>query len=124
MIRVRISLLKVMTMPPATVNIPFALWEGSWHLRDKPICRMPKPRRMMPTARMSEKIKSERLLTTVRGSSAANAVTEKLKTNTMAAKIENRRYARLVVLLLNLFKLFYTPSSLFGSTEINSGLPV
>ena len=31
--RVRISRVKVMTMPPAMVSIPLARWEGSWLLR-------------------------------------------------------------------------------------------
>ena len=88
---VRISLLNVMTIPPATVSIPFALWEGSWLLRDKPICKMPKPRRIIPTARMREKIKSERLLTTVKGSSAARAVDVKHSITTITVKIAKMR---------------------------------
>lgn len=70
-IRVRISLVKVITMPPAMVRMPLERWEGSWDWRDRPTCRIPYPSRMRPTARMREKIKSDRLLTTARGSSAA-----------------------------------------------------
>ena len=44
-----LSFVKVMTMPPAMVSIPLARWEGSWDLRDMPICRIPKPSRMIPT---------------------------------------------------------------------------
>ena len=86
-ISVRISLVNVMTMPPATVRMPFARCDGSCDLRDKPTCKMPKPSRIKPTARMSEKMKSLRLLTTASGSpSAANAGTTKTASmkNTLA----------------------------------------
>lgn len=89
-ISVRISLVNVMTIPPATVRMPFARWDGSCDLRDKPTCKMPNPSRIKPTARMSEKMKSLRLLTTASGSpSAANAGTTKTASmkNTLA-KIE------------------------------------
>ena len=42
MIRVKISFAKVMTTPPARVRKPFALWDGSWDLRERPICTIPK----------------------------------------------------------------------------------
>ena len=35
-ISVRISLVNVMTMPPATVRMPFARCDGSCDLRDRP----------------------------------------------------------------------------------------
>ena len=53
----------------------------------------------MPTARMREKIKSERLLTTVKGSSAANAVVVKHSIRTTTVKMEKMRYARSFVLV-------------------------
>ena len=89
-ISVRISLVNVMTIPPATVRMPFARCDGSCDLRDRPTCKMPKPSRIKPTARIREKIKSLRLLTTASGSpSAANAGTTKNASmkNTLA-KIE------------------------------------
>ena len=71
--RVRISLVKVITIPPAMVSIPLACWEGAWLLRDRPNWRTPKPSRIRPMVRIREKIKSDRLLTTASGSSAAMA---------------------------------------------------
>ena len=71
-------------------QMPFARWDGSCDLSDKPTCKMPKPSRIKPTARIREKIKSLRLLTTANGSpSAANAGTTKNASmkNTLA-KIE------------------------------------
>ena len=73
--RVRISFVKVMTMPPAMVSIPLARWEGSWLLRDRPSWRMPKPSRIRPMARIREKMKSDKFSTIWRGSSAAKAGT-------------------------------------------------
>ena len=40
-IKVRISLVKVMTMPPAMVRMPLERWEGSWDWKDRPTWRMP-----------------------------------------------------------------------------------
>ena len=73
-IRVKISLAKVITTPPAKVRKPLALWLGSWDLRERPICTTPKPSRIIPIARMRPKMKSLRLLITVKGSLAAKAV--------------------------------------------------
>jgi hypothetical protein len=42
-IKVKISLAKVIITPPARVRNPLALWDGSWLFRDKPICTIPKP---------------------------------------------------------------------------------
>ena len=39
--RVRISFVKVITMPPAMVRIPLERWEGSWDWRERPTWRMP-----------------------------------------------------------------------------------
>ena len=35
-IKVRISQVKVITMPPEIVSIPLERWEGSWDWRDRP----------------------------------------------------------------------------------------
>ena len=40
-IKVRISFVKVITMPPAMVRMPFDRWEGSWLWKDRPTWRMP-----------------------------------------------------------------------------------
>ena len=40
-IRVRISFVKAITIPPAMVSIPLERWEGSWDWRDRPTWRMP-----------------------------------------------------------------------------------
>ena len=48
-------------------------WLASWDWMDIPTCTMPQPRTIMPMALMQENTKSERLLTMVRGSSAAKA---------------------------------------------------
>src|SRR5665648_598586 len=62
--RFRISFAKVITTPPARVIKPFALCDGSWDLRDRPICTIPKPKRNNPVGRNSPKMKSDRLLIT------------------------------------------------------------
>lgn len=36
-----LSLVKVITMPPAMVRIPLERWEGSWDWRERPTCKMP-----------------------------------------------------------------------------------
>ena len=66
--RVRISRVKVMTIPPAMVSIPLARWEGSWLLRDRPSWRMPKPSRIRPMARIREKsrVSAQRLAALLR----------------------------------------------------------
>ena len=43
-------------------------------MSERPTCTIPKPSKIIPIARISPKIKSDRLLTTVSGSFAANAV--------------------------------------------------
>ena len=49
--------MNVMTIPPATVRMPFARCDGSCDLSDKPTCKMPKPSKIRPTARIREKDK-------------------------------------------------------------------
>ena len=72
---------EMMITPPAKVKKPFALCEGSWLLREIPICTIPQPSRIIPTARIRPKIKVERLSITVSGSLvAANAVTDMVLT--------------------------------------------
>lgn len=66
-IRVSISLVKVMIMPPARVRNPLDRWLGSWLWRESPTWTIPQPSRIIPTARMRPKIKSDSLLMTVRG---------------------------------------------------------
>ena len=61
--RFRISLVKVITIPPATVSIPLARCEGSWPSRDRPRWRIPKPSRIRPTAQIREKMKPLRFST-------------------------------------------------------------
>ncbi len=51
-----------------------ALWLGSWLFKDNPICTIPKPSRINPIALIKLKIKVDKLLMTVNGSSAANAM--------------------------------------------------
>lgn len=67
-----ISLANVMTIPPATVIKPLALWDGSCDLRDKPTCTIPKPSRIIPSALTMPNMKFEKLLTTVSGSLSAS----------------------------------------------------
>lgn len=71
----RISLVKVMIIPPARVRKPLALCDGSWDLSDIPTCTIPNPSSIRPMALMRLKIKVDRLLTVLIGSPAANAVT-------------------------------------------------
>jgi len=70
----RISFANVMITPPARVRNPLALWLGSWLFKDNPICTIPKPSRISPIALIKLKIKVDKLLMTVNGSSAANAM--------------------------------------------------
>lgn len=70
-ISVRISLVNVIITPPARVRNPFARCEGSWLLRERPTCMMPRPSRIRPIALIRLKMKSDRLFTTVIGFPAA-----------------------------------------------------
>jgi hypothetical protein len=54
-IRFKISLAKVMIIPPAKVRKPFALCDGSCDLSDKPTCTIPKPSRISPIALIKPK---------------------------------------------------------------------
>ena len=73
-------------MPPASVKNPLARCDGSWLFSDNPTCTIPNASSMMPIARINPNMNSERLLTTVIGSSsAANAVVVIEKTNTSAS---------------------------------------
>lgn len=60
-------------------------------LEDRPTCKIPKPSRMRPMARISEKMKSDRLLTTVSGSSAASAGTAVATRSRQRRQTRNRR---------------------------------
>ena len=67
----RISLVNVITIPPARVRNPFALCDGSWDLSDSPTCMMPSPSSIIPIALIRLKMNVDRLFTTVIESSAA-----------------------------------------------------
>ena len=104
-----------MTTPPARVRNPFALWDGSWDFRERPICTIPKPSMIIPTALASPKMKSERLLTTVMGSLAANAVVVKqvIQSTVPAYAIK----ALLAFLLIDSFTVsFFLVSFLLGNS--------
>ena len=44
--------------PIQVVKNPLALWDGSWDLRERPICTIPKPSIIIPTALTRPKMKS------------------------------------------------------------------
>ena len=67
-ISVRISLAKAISKPPNRHSRPCVRWLASWLWMLMPTCTMPQPRIMMPMALMTEKMKSDRLLTMVSGS--------------------------------------------------------
>ena len=73
--------------PPAKVRNPCERWEGSWLWKDRPTCTTPQPSKIIPMARIREKMNVERLFTTPRGSlPAAKAVVERQQAhNTTAA---------------------------------------
>lgn len=117
--RVRISFAKVMITPPARVRKPFALWEGSCDLRDRPICTTPKPSRIIPTARIKPKIKSERLLTTVIGSLAAKAVVVKQVRQSTTAAYAARAFLLFLPigsLVVSLFWVFFLKNFIDNSS--------
>ena len=63
----RISFAKAITSPPNRHRKPWDRWLASWLWIDIPTWTMPQPRIIMPIALIAEKIKSDRLLTTVIG---------------------------------------------------------
>lgn len=72
-IRFNISLAKVIIIPPARVQNPLALCDGSCDFNDSPTCTIPNPSSIIPIARIKPKIKLDKLFTTLIGSPAAKA---------------------------------------------------
>lgn len=83
-IKSSISFAKVITIPPASVRKPLALWEGSWDWKESPTCTIPQPSMIIPIARIIPKIKVDKLLMTVSGSPSAKAIILNEKQSTTA----------------------------------------
>ena len=60
-------------------------WEGSWLWKERPTCTTPQPNKIRPMARIREKMKVERLFTTVSGSLAAKTVVDRQPTHSTVA---------------------------------------
>ena len=88
-----ISFENAIISPPRRHRKPCERWLASWLWTDIPTCTMPQPRIIIPTALMQEKIKSEKLLTTVSGSLpvAKAEVTKTVAESTSAVKSEAKR---------------------------------
>ena len=95
----RISLAKAITRPPNRHRKPWDLWLASWLWIDIPTWTMPQPRIIMPMALIAEKMKSDRLLTTVIGSvPVAKAVVVRNAAQSVRTIHTDRKcFARLVV---------------------------